>query len=91
MTDPRTAAYLRELRMNLHRQMSDAVKTAGELCDCPNCVSARASKTLSACEQGRIMRKIHDRVILPNRSNFLPELSPNYFDNKFKVTSRKAF
>ena len=45
MVDPRTAAYLRELRRTLDRQIGDVVKTAGEVCDCPNCVEARASKT----------------------------------------------
>ena len=74
MTDPRTAAYLRELRRTLDKQVNDAVKTAGRLCDCPNCIEARASKTLSACEQNKRMQTIYESIIPPNQSNFHPEL-----------------
>jgi hypothetical protein len=90
LVDPYTQAHLRELRMRLDRQVNDAVKTAGELCDCPNCIEARIKNTIPPCELNRIVNHIRDNVIRPNPSNFHPELSPNYFDFNPRM-SRKAF
>lgn len=81
MTDPRTQAYLRELRIRLEKQKQDAINTAAELCDCPDCVDARVRKQIPPCEQNRIMQELHDRIIPPYSSNFIPEASPNWNPN----------
>jgi hypothetical protein len=75
--------------MKYESQKRDLIKSAEELCDCPDCVQARAAnKMLSACERAKISRKTAEWVVPPNASNFLPELSPNYFDNKSPRISR---
>lgn len=81
MTEPRTAAYLRDLRIKLNRQMNNAVNTAGELCDCPDCTAERTRKQsdmLAPCQQ----MKIVDSVLDHTPSNVHPELSsnPNLWD-----------
>ena len=89
MTDPRTQAYLRELRMRLDRQINDAVKTAGEICDCPNCVDARIKNTIPPCELNKKMQEIHD-AIMPPVPGYYAEMDPSHWSKvkSIRMTGR---
>lgn len=87
--DPRTAAYLRELNQKLSRQIGDAVQTAEELCQCPDCIKSRELKQMSSCDNAKLMHDIHDKIIGSMPGNLVPELGRNYF--LFKSGKRRAF
>ena len=76
MTDPRTTAALRELAAEGH-------------CTCIHCVEARIKgiTKMPQCEINRRVQELHDWIIPPNPSNFIPELSPNYNPNTGVVES----
>lgn len=94
MADERTRAYFRAVA-NAQEANKKAIDAAQEICTCADCTKARELKsmneTLSACQQAKIINTIRDSVIgrMPGHYSF--ELSPNYFDNKSRVTSRRAF
>ena len=66
--DARTRAYLRELAnaTETNRKLADDVQ---EICTCVNCIEARANKTLAACDNGKLMREMHAKIIGTRPSN----------------------
>jgi hypothetical protein len=70
--DPRTAAYLKALA-KAHEANRKIVDAAQEICTCANCIEARASKTLSACNNAKISRDIHEKIIGIKLDNYIPK------------------
>jgi hypothetical protein len=46
-----------------------------------------ASGSLPQCEINKKIKELHDKIIPPNPSNFIPELSPNWNPNTGRLES----
>jgi hypothetical protein len=79
MTDERTSAALRELA----NKQKAAIDAAGEVCQCANCVQARAKKQVSQCDKSRVLEYLPNRIIGSMPGHIKPELSPSYMNSKY--------
>ena len=88
MVDPRTHAYLKELAKAVE-QNKRAVSAAEQICTCADCIDARIQKQVSQCDKNRLLSELPEKIIPPYPDNFVPELSPNYFE--FASGKRRSF
>jgi hypothetical protein len=79
LKDPRTRAAL----CDLAEKQKAAIDVAGEVCQCANCVQARAKKEISQCDKSRVLEYLPNRIIGQMPGHVQPELSASYMNSKY--------